>query len=173
MGVIGRNGGVDLREFEQFKKNLQKTDDELHAFIESSAKELASRLLAKTIKRTPVGDYSKEIEVVAQKDGKKYKKGEVYKKKVNTSGLMGGTLRRGWTANEIRVLHFGNTYAVVITNNVEYASYVEFGHRTRGGKGWVKGVFMLTLSEKELERDAAKILEQRIKKWLEGNLDGK
>ena len=57
-----------------------------------------------------------------------------------------------------------------IINPVNYASYVEFGHRTRGHKGWVKGRFMLTQSEIELNADAPKILEKKLAKWLGDNL---
>lgn len=62
--------------------------------------------------------------------------------------------------------HFGNTYVIEIVNPVEYASYVEFGHRTRDHKGWVQGRFMLTISEQEIERDAPKILERKLAKKL-------
>ena len=44
--------------------------------MEACAKELAARLLAKVIKRTPVGQYP------------------------SGSGKVGGTLRRGWTAGK-------------------------------------------------------------------------
>ena len=60
---------------------------------------------------------------------------------------------------------------------MEYASYVEFGHRQESGRfvpaigkrlkeGWVEGKFMLTISEQEIERDAPKILENKLKKKL-------
>ena len=49
-----------------------------------------------------------------------------------------------------------------------YAGYVEYGHRTPNHKGWVKGVFMLTISEQELQEIAPKVLEARIKQYLEG-----
>ncbi len=166
MVLVGRNGGCNFREIEELKKRLDKVDAELNSFIEECTKEIAARLLRKVVKRTPVGDYSKEIEVVASRDSKKHKKGEIYKKRVNPSGLMGGTLKRGWTQETFVVHHYGDTYVITITNNTEYASYVEFGHRTRGGKGWVKGKFMLTISEEEMQKDAPKILENKIKKWL-------
>ncbi len=166
MGIIGRYGSCNFRELEELKKNLKKTEQELDEFIEECTREIAARLLRKVVKRTPVVNYSREVEVVAKKDGKKYKKGEVYKKKVNKSGLRGGTLRRGWTQETFEVRHNGNVYIVTITNNTEYASYVEFGHRTKKGKGWVPGKFMLTLSEKEIKRDTPKILQSKINRWL-------
>ena len=89
-----------------------------------------------------------------------------------------GTLRRGWTgekrasaqgyADSLTVNHFGDTYVIEIVNPVEYASYVEYGHRTANHSGWVKGQFMMTISEQELQRIAPKVLENKIKKYLGG-----
>lgn len=43
----------------------------------------------------------------------------------------------------------GKKYTVEIINPVEYASYVEFGHRTPSG-GWVEGQYMLTIENMKL-----------------------
>ena len=151
---MAQNGKVNVSDLKNFRDNIEKTlgASQIDSFIESCAKELVARLLAKVIKRTPVGDYPK------------------------SSGKLGGTLRRGWTGGKsgsaasytqnLKVKHFGNVYVIEIINPVEYASYVEFGHRTRGGDGWVEGKFMLTISEQEIERDAPKILENKLKKKL-------
>ena len=64
--------------------------------------------------------------------------------------------------------HFGDTYVIEIVNPVEYASYVEYGHRTANHSGWVKGQFMMTISEQELQKIAPKVLENKIKKYLGG-----
>ena len=85
-----------------------------------------------------------------------------------------GTLRRGWTIGEVQAVEGG--YAVEVLNPAEYASYVEFGHRTRlspeGGRGWVKGRFMLRISSDELEAMAPKILERKLKQYLEQAVNG-
>lgn len=177
-------GNIDIRGLQQFYEQLQQLQDP-NEFVEACTKELASRLLAKVIKRTPVGDYSHEIEVIAKRDSKKHKKGDVYKKRVNRNGKKGGTLRRGWTSQKgsgsqglktrsvaqfvdtLQVNHYGDTYVIEIVNPIEYASYVEYGHRTPNHKGWVKGRFMMTISEQELQAIAPKVLENKIKKYLE------
>lgn len=174
---MGRMGGFDLSGLKELQQNLQKLQDP-DAFVEACVKELAARLLATVVKRTPVGDYSHEVEVVAKRDSKNHKKGDVYKKKVTPSGKKGGTLRRGWTngkratpqgyAQAMAVNHFGSTYVIEIVNPVEYASYVEYGHRTANHKGWVKGRFMMTISEQELQSIAPQILERKIKRYLGG-----
>ena len=101
------------------------------------------------------------------------------------SGKKGGTLRRGWTSQQsgsgseglktsgakeyvdsLKINHYGGFLVIEIVNPVEYASYVEFGHRTASHKGWVPGHFMLTISEQELQQIAPKVLETKIKKYL-------
>lgn len=150
---MGSFGGFSATQLKKLQKNMNKLQDQdLDAFFEACAKELAARLLAKVIKRTPVGDYPK------------------------SSGKKGGTLRRGWTAGKreaakgyaesLTVNHFGNTYVIEIVNPVEYASYVEYGHRTANHNGWVQGRFMLTISEQEIQQIAPQVLERKLKKFL-------
>jgi hypothetical protein len=151
---MARNGNVNIRDLENFRQKLEDNlgEDQINLFIESCAKELAARLLAKVIRRTPVGQYPRG------------------------SGKVGGTLRRGWTngrnepastyVNSLTVNHFGDVYVIEIINPVEYAPYVEYGHRTRGGEGWVEGKFMLTISEQEIQSDAPRIIENKLRRKL-------
>ena len=150
---MARTGSINFQDFERIRNNLEKLNQEqVDIFIDACAKELAARLLAKVIKRTPVGDYP------------------------NSSGKKGGTLRRGWTggknssavayADSLTIHHFGDAYVIEIVNPVEYASYVEFGHRTRNHKGWVNGRFMLTISEQEIQQAAPAIIEKKLMKQM-------
>lgn len=150
---MARSGTINFQDFEKIKRNLEKlSQEQVDSFIEACAKELAARLIAKVIKRTPVGDYP------------------------NSSGKKGGTLRRGWTGGKtssavsyvdsLTIHHFGNAYVIEIINPVEYASYVEFGHRTANHKGWVNGRFMLTISEQEIQSSAPSIIEKKLMKQL-------
>ena len=154
MATMGR---LDKRQFEEFKKQMETLNQaDKDEFLEACTKELAARLLAKVIKRTPVGQYPKG------------------------SGKTGGTLRRGWTAgktqnaaayaNSLPIRKEGNDYVIEIYNPVEYAPYVEFGHRTANHKGWVDGYFMMTISASELSRQAPQILEKRILAFLQEHM---
>ena len=150
------NVRLDYKELEKLKEQVEKLGDptEMDRFLTSCAKELAARLLAKVIKRTPVGQYPAE------------------------TGKKGGTLRRGWTggkssnaqayADSLKMNKVANLYVIEIINPVEYASYVEYGHRTRNHKGWVEGKFMLTISEDEIRNSAPRILENKLKNYLKG-----
>jgi hypothetical protein len=150
---LGKYGSCNFDGLKDLKRKLEILEKQkAEEFMEACAKELAARLLAKVIKRTPVGQYP------------------------SGSGKVGGTLRRGWTAGKnqnaisyaqsLQIQHVGDVYKIVITNPVDYASYVEFGHRTRNHKGWVEGKFMLTISEQEIQTIAPRVLENKIKKLL-------
>ena len=81
-------------------------------------------------------------------------------------------------ANGLKVSRAGETLTIEIINPVEYASYVEYGHRQQVGRyvpalgkrlkqGWVKGQFMMSISEQELERMTPQILEKKIRTYFE------
>ena len=57
----------------------------------------------------------------------------------------GGTLRRNWKPKRVGKLER------LVYNNTHYGQYVNYGHRTRGGKSFVEGVYMLEKSVKEIE----------------------
>lgn len=178
-----------VKGLEEFNKKLERLQGaQIDAFFEACAKELAARLLRLVIHRTPVGDYTKEVTKTAKRNSKNHKKGDVYTETVaDGSGRKGGVLRRGWTsktyeeaksgekkdaaewANSMNVERSGGTYKITVYNPVPYAPYVEYGHRTRGGKGWVEGRFMLTLSEQDLEKIMPKVLESKLEKFLKDN----
>ena len=137
---MAKYGKYDFRELEELKNKIEKLGDKKAEFMETCAKELAARLLASASRHTPTGIYPPG------------------------SGKVGGTLKRGWTIGEIQ--HIGDAYKIEITNPVEYASYVEYGHRHRNHKGWVEGKFMMTISEQEIQTIAPKVLENKLKKLL-------
>lgn len=143
---MARWGSVDYRQLKRLQQKMQKLEAAgIATFCEDAAKEIAKRLLAKAIKRTPVGVYE---------DGK-----------------VGGTLRRGWTI-DANVVRRGSVYEIEVINPVEYASYVEFGHRTRNHQGWVKGRFMMTISADEVQQQAPRLLEKKLNKLLKEAFDG-
>lgn len=159
MGRMGKFSASDLKKLQKQLEKVQSRD--VDAFVEACAKELAARLLAEVIKRTPVGDYhGGEYECKVREGPKPIHHGRKVK------GKQGGTLRRGWTIGEIR--NEGGVYKIDVINPVEYASYVEHGHRTANHKGWVPGHFMLAFSEQEIQKNAPSVIETKIKRFLAG-----
>ena len=173
---MGRMGRFSFKGLEDFQKELKELDRDIDAFLQSCARELAARLLRMVVKRTPVGEYGKGYATDADGNRVRYKAGKNKGKVKRAVVKKGGTLRRGWTAggsargyaDSLAIHHWGDTYAIEIVNPVEYASYVEYGHRTANHKGWVRGHFMMTISEQELQTIAPQILERRIKEHLGG-----
>ena len=124
-------GRCDYKQLQKLQQNLQKLQSmDLTRFCEEASRELAARLLALVIPRTPVGKYPTAY------------------------------------ANSLPVFKRGRNFYIEVINPVHYASYVEFGHRTRGGQGWVAGQYFLTLSERDLERMAPAILEKKLERLL-------
>lgn len=161
-----RWGSVDYRQLEQLRDNLEKFQEiDMDAFCSKIAKELAARLLRRVKQKTPVGNY--EVITYNLKDGRVLKFNE---------GKSGGTLRNNWKV-QVDVTKTGDVYQIEVFNPMEYASYVEYGHRQKVGrfvphigkrlkKGWVPGRFMLKMSEEEIQNIAPKLIEKRLKEEL-------
>ena len=133
---------VQFDGLKEFQKIIEEMETEKEQLMIDTIKELAARLLRKVIKRTPSDT---------------------------------GNLRRNWTVSDVR--KNGENYEIEVSNSAEYASYVEFGHRQTPGrfvpaigkrlkKSWVKGKFMLTISENELQKQAPAVIEKKITEWL-------
>ena len=66
-------GKVEFGQLKEFQKQLEQIQQkELDAFLTSCTKELAARLLAQVIKRTPVGDYSGDA-YISKREKKKHR----------------------------------------------------------------------------------------------------
>ena len=140
MAVWGKVEFSELTALRDRLERLQKTD--FDAFCRAVTKDIAARLLRKTIQKTPVDT---------------------------------GELRRSWTVGMVEKR--GDLYYIEVINPLEYAQYVEYGHRQTPGryvpaigkrlkKSWVQGKFMLTLSEEEIQRDMDNIIKQKLIRLL-------
>lgn len=78
-----------------------------------------------------------------------------------------GHLRRNWQVS--RVEKHGECYEIAVSNNIEYAPFVENGHRIVVGGvtvGFVDGVYMLRISAMELERRMPQLIERKTRDML-------
>lgn len=86
-----------------------------------------------------------------------------------------GTLRRNWHIGE--VVRHGDYLEVEIYNPVEYAEFVEYGHRQEPGRympalgkrlkqSYVPGQYMLTISIKEVEALAPALIGKRSDEFM-------
>ncbi|TCJ01496.1 HK97 gp10 family phage protein [Cytobacillus praedii] len=77
-----------------------------------------------------------------------------------------GDLRNNW---KFTVTKKGDSFYVTVYNKLEYASFVENGHRiVVAGQtvGWVEGKFMLKLTMDEMERIAPNMWKQEVEKEM-------
>lgn len=92
-----------------------------------------------------------------------------------------GNLREKWELSE--VYKEGNYYIIVLSNPVEYASFVEYGHSQQPGRyvpaigkrlvrDFVPGKFMAKLSREEVEREMQSRFDQEWVQWLNAKLGG-
>jgi len=78
---------------------------------------------------------------------------------VDTSKLV-----KAWNTENLK--KEGTIYKIEIVNPIEYAEFVEFGHRKKNDKGWVKGSFMLTIAERDLQRNLDKIIREKVDAFI-------
>lgn len=161
---MARWGRCDYRELKKLDERLQQLSEvDMDRLCRDAAKKVAQILLNKVKKRTPVG-------VVPS-----YATDEA--KQEYWAGYSGGSLRDAWTILPIE--KHGDQYTVTLINNLEYASYVEYGHRQTPGRyvpalgktlkaSWVKGRFMLTISEQEVKTLAPSVLNDMLYEALKG-----
>ena len=90
-------------------------------------------------------NYGKEAKKVLNTVGMRLKAKVTLKTPVDT-----GVLRKSWRYKTI------SENEGILSNNVHYAPHIEYGHRTRGGKSFVDGVYMLEKSVKEIDSELDK-----------------
>lgn len=75
-----------------------------------------------------------------------------------------GLLRNSWTIGE--VVRDGDTLKVTISNPVEYAKYVEYGHMDRSHQKWINGKFMCSLSIIEVKKKMPQRFKKEFETWF-------
>ena len=164
----------NFSRLKEFKANLEVLNEHKDLFMEQMANELATIFLAEVRKRTPVGKGTFEV-VGKIKRGKN--KGKVKLKKIS----QGGSLRRSWYIT--KAIKHRNYYIASIVNPMEYASYVENGHRQKVGRyvpvlgkrlktNFVEGHHMMKLSAKLVEQEGYAYVQQRFYDFLRRHLHG-
>lgn len=146
---------INQRELKRFKDKIRRLHKgKSNEILKKITCEMGARYLRLVTKLTPVG---------------------VYKEKT------GGQLRAAWRINgEKQVtndlpIKKNKGYYLTVTNSMKYASYVEYGHRTRldpsngatqGKKAWVEGRFMMTKTTAKIKNNTARIVDRVINKEL-------
>lgn len=148
-------GKADFRELEKLFKNVEKAQNPKSA---ESIEKVFEKILFEAGNKL----------LVKVKDNSEF---------ASTSR---GHLRRNWFIGS--VARNGDNWEIEIYNNVEYASFVEYGHRGVGiwienigewrvlhtETHWTEGRFMLTLSMQDMRKMLPQIADKHIQKYLKG-----
>ena len=167
---------VDYRELQELQNRIQEfIDHGADEFFCKCTDEMIMRLYAEVVSNTPTGNY--ETITYTKKDGST---------KTYNEGKHGGTLKRGWEAalEKSATRKEGSTYIRVLVNGVEYASYVEYGHRQEPGrfvphigarlkKAWAPGLHFVKKSEQKVQKEAPRILQKKLDGRMREILNGK
>lgn len=176
MGV-DRSSINDLKELESAFKKIQKDKEDMFRTI---ARQVALRFLMYVIPDTPTQE-NKKIVITGPSFSKTY-------------DIRGGALKRGWigqetpggepSASEIKayadtlpVQVSGKRRSVTVSNNVEYAPYVNYGHRQKVGRyvpvlgktltsSWVDGQYMLENATKNVQSMAQGLVNKLALQWM-------
>ena len=146
--------GFFFEEFEQFAANFHKTLQE-ETFVIDVMNHLGNIMIREVKAKTPVGQYGGSVFFV--------KGGKLLVSEGGTKRT-GGHLRRNWILDGCT--KEGDAYVVTISNNVEYASYVENGHRTADHSGWVEGQFFMKITMDEIMDQLPAIVGPAYKEYL-------
>lgn len=159
---MARWGSVDYRQLVKFRDKLEKLQSaDIPKFQEKMVKELVARLLRKVIYNSPSDTGTLKNGWLVETE-----------REAEIRGAFGVNPNVTAYVKTIHVNTVGNVAEFIVDNPVEYAVYVEYGHRTSSHNGWVPGIFMMTISEKELQQNADKIVQQKLERLLRSVFDG-
>lgn len=129
---------IDTKAISQYQRNVLEASKKLKDFERRFLETLAGMVMEKVIPRTPVDT---------------------------------GRLGRSWKIS--KVTEKGDTLEITIFNDARdngmdesYASYVEYGHFTRGRVSWVEGVWMLTVSTDEVKNEMSRVWNRLFNEFV-------
>lgn len=145
--------GFFYDEFEEWIKNLGVVEEDFETFLKQFLLEQARRVVAEARFRTPVdtgalraayqiGGQEIAFLVTVDEAGKEHYDIDTEHSTVEDISLVGDNLE------------------VIISNPMEYASYVEYGHRSYEGK------YMLTVAVDDVSKVMPQRFEQQFRQFL-------
>lgn len=153
---------IDLSGLESYINALQSLKADMPDVMLECTNALAAATLREVKKNTTQSKRITELHTVTRKGKQEQVERVVHR---------GGTLRRGWRADAAK--KEGNVYRAEVYNTVEYAWYVEYGHRQTPGRyvsaigkrlkaSWVPGKHMLENAVRTVKPQAQKICRNRL-----------
>lgn len=150
----------DYSQFEKYVETFEKMTKEFDTFLKQFLLEMAQRVVADAKRNTPVdtGALRNSYFIGSQQVALKETGG------TSKSGRVEVTFDpENSTILDINVV--GNNFEVLIGNQMEYASYVEYGHALKDGR-WKAGYFMLTVAIDKVQKQIPKRFESAFKQFM-------
>lgn len=139
---------VDFSQFEKLIKDMKASEKDFNKFLYDFLLRMAWEVIRETKPKTPHDTGALQNAWAIQTD-------KVSSKSVTMTNRKGKQVQRQSYTQEgdLIVSGSGKDLAVIISNPMEYATDIEYGHRLVKGKGadkvevgWFNGVFMLKTS---------------------------
>lgn len=152
---------LDMKELLEYSRNLAKGSDGFEDFLKSFLIEMANRIIAKTKPRTPV-----DTGALRSSWGIETEKTKIIESTNDQGRKMLKTIRTG------DIKYNGKEISLVLSNPMEYATDIEYGHRiVRNGVevGWYEGKFMLKTSIDEVRIQMPLRYKINFESWCKRN----
>ena len=158
---------VDYSEFIKFRDKFERLSNEFETFLKQFLIKQALDVLAKTKRNSPVdtgllrnswtiGNQGVAIRSKTLKSGKN--KGKIRYYSVESAFVNNTSIDN--------VERDGDVLKVTISNPVEYAKYVEYGHMDRSHQKWINGKFMCSLSIIEVKKKMPQRFQREFEAWF-------
>ena len=158
---------IDFSEFEKLIKDMKATEQDFNKFLRDFLLRMAGEVIRQVKPKTPHDTGALQNAWAIQTD-------KVSSKSVTMTNRKGKQVQRQSYTQEgdLMVSGSGKDLAVIISNPMEYATDIEYGHRIVRGTGadkvevgWYNGVFMLKTSIENVQRKMPAAYEIAFKQF--------
>lgn len=173
----------DFKGLENFKDQMEELSKPKHLIplVDQTVNDMAGVYIREAKQNTPVGPRQIQMLVGHAKGKPRYKTHYINTERMKQSWGMGTPTHKG-----------NLNVSIEVFNTASYASYVNDGHRQKVGqwlpwlgvdekgiahgarlkKSWVDGLFIAEHSEEVLEKNATKIMNRAIRKYMSKVFNG-
>ena len=150
----------DYKQLQKYLENLDNIDKDFEVFLKQFLLEMAQRVVRKAKLKTPVDTGALRNSYVIG-SGERVLKATRCKSKSGKQKVTRDLSKS--TVEDIKII--GNTMEVTIGNEMEYASFQEYGYPLRNGQ-WKQGHFMLTMAVDEIQKQIPKRFEKQFLQFI-------
>ena len=154
---------VDYSQFIAFRDKFERLSNEFETFLKQFLIKQALDVLAKTKRNSPVDTGLLRNSWTIGNQGAALRKKVLKNGKIKYSSVDSAFIDNTSLAN---VERDGDVLKVTISNAVEYAKYVEYGHMDRSHQKWINGQFMCSLSIIDVKKKMPQRFQREFENWF-------